>query len=132
MEELKNAIIADGKVDAAEVQQLKDVMLADGVIDRAEADVLFEINDACSDADNDPSYNDFFVESITSHVLEDEETPDVIDEAEGDWLHSKIAGDGGIDDLEQRLLLNLQSKAVEIQSDKLNSLIAMVNENANA
>jgi len=130
LEELKAAIIADGKVDAQEVQQLRDVMLADGVIDREEADILFEINDACSDADNDPSWDIFFVEAISSHVLEDEATPGIIDQAEGDYIAGKIAGDGGIDNVEQALLTNLKANATEIQSDELNKLVGMVEAQA--
>lgn len=128
LNDLKIAIIEDGKVDAAEVEQLKEVMLADGVIDRAEADILFEINDACSGNDNDPSWDDFFVKSIASHVLEDEASPGVIDETEGNWLASHIEGDGAIDDTEQKLITYLAETATEIQSEKLNKLVTMVKE----
>ena len=64
MQKLVQDIIADGIVDATEVAQLRAEFLADGVIDREEADALFAINDAVSGNDNDPSYEDFFVEAI--------------------------------------------------------------------
>lgn len=127
MNELKDAIIEDGKVDAAEVAQLKEVMLADGVIDRAEADVLFEINDACSGNDNDPAWETFFVESIASHVLEDEETPGVIDATEGDWLADHIEGDGSIDEVEQSLITYLSENSTAIESTRFTALVDMVN-----
>ena len=126
MSELKKLvtdIIADGVVDAAEVVQLETLLLADGVIDREEADALFEINDAVSGNANDASYDDFFVKAIASHILEDEETPGVIDIAEGDWLASKIEGDGTIDALEQRLLIHLETESQSIESVRLNDLI---------
>ena len=123
MKDLVESIIADGIVDAVEVQQLKDVFLADGVIDREEADALFQINDAVTGNLNHPSYEDFFVEAISSHVLEDEESPGVIDAGEGDWLASKIEGDGEVDALEKRLLLHVSEKATAVESDRLNALI---------
>jgi len=120
------AVVADGVVDAAEVNELRAVFLEDGTIDREEADALFEINDAVSGNDNDASYEPFFVETLASHVLEDEETPGVVDAAEGDWLADAIGADGDIDMAEQALLLNIKANATAIESDKLNSLIAMV------
>ena len=126
MQKLVQDIIADGIVDATEVAQLRAEFLADGVIDREEADALFAINDAVSGNDNDPSYEDFFVEAISSHVLEDEESPGVIDQEEGDWLASKIEGDGEVDALEARLLLHVEDKATGIESERLNVLISGV------
>lgn len=117
-------IIADGVVDEQEVKDMRAKYLADGVIDREEANELFEINDAVSGNANHPSYEEFFIEAISSHLLEDEDSPGVIDEAEGDWLVSKIEGDGEVDALEKRLLLHVNEKATGIESSKLADLIA--------
>lgn len=121
---LVSDVIADGTVDEAEVLKLKEEFLADGVIDREEANKLFEINDACSGNDNHPSFEEFFISAIASHVLEDESSPGVIDAEEGDWLAGKIEGDGEIDDLEAKLLTHISTEAKEIQSEKLNIMIA--------
>lgn len=126
LQELTDAIIADGVVDAAEVAQLRTEFLADGVIDREEADALFAINDAVSGNDNHESYDKFFIEAISSHVLEDEDTPGVIDADEGDWLASKIEGDGQIDGLEEMLLIHLDKESNAIESVRLNDLIESV------
>lgn len=126
MENLVKDIIADGVVDAAEVKQLEKVLFEDGKIDREEADALFAINDAVSGNANDASYKDLFVKAIASHVLEDEDTPGVIDEAEGDWLASKIEGDGEVDEVEKALLIHLEKEAEGIESVRLADLIATV------
>ena len=123
MENLVQGIVEDGVVDANEVQALREKFLADGVIDREEADALFAINDGVSGNDNHESWGDFFVEAISSHVLEDEETPGVIDE---DWLASKIEGDGQLDELEKRLLAHIEVEAKSIESSRLNALLATI------
>ncbi len=111
LSDLANAIIADGIVDAEEVKKIRERICADGVIDREEADFLFELNDAVSGHDNDPSWQELFVEAITSHVLEDEISPDVLDEDEAEYLISKIQADGKVDAAELALIVNIVSKA---------------------
>lgn len=117
------AIIADSIVDADEVEQLRTELYADGKIDKDEAEALFKINDAVSGNENDASYEKLFVDAITSYVLEDEETPGVVDEEEGAWLVSKLESDGQIDDLERKLLMNISEKATSIESPELTALI---------
>ncbi|MFT7072651.1 MAG: hypothetical protein ACJAX3_001631 [Patiriisocius sp.] len=111
LEQLKNELLADGIIDLAEVKELKEILYADGLIDTEEAEFLFEINDAVSGKENDPSWESLFIEAITSYLLEDENSPGEIDAEESEWLFEKINGDGQIDGIEKRLLLNLKSKA---------------------
>lgn len=111
LEQLKNELLADGIIDAAEVKELREILYADGLIDTEEAEFLFEINDAVSGKENDPSWENLFIEAITSYLLEDENSPGEIDAEESEWLFEKINGDGQIDGIEKRLLLNLKSKA---------------------
>ncbi len=117
---LKKAVIADGIVDAAEVEMMKKVIYGTGSgdgegVDRAEAEFLFEINDATTDNEgHDPSWKDLFVEAIAKHVLEDDESPGEIDAAESEWLISKIEGDGQYDDNEKALLAYIKENAKTI------------------
>jgi uncharacterized membrane protein YebE (DUF533 family) len=111
LSELAEAIIADGIVDADEVKKISERIYADGIIDRDEADFLFTINDAVSDHDNDPSWQKLFVDALTAHVLEDETSPDVLDDDEAQYLISKIQGDDKVDTTEQALMVNIISKA---------------------
>jgi hypothetical protein len=124
---IKSAIIEDGVVDLEEVQMLRKAIYGAGgaggaEVDRAEADLLFEINDATSGNENASEWKHFFVEALSKHVLEDEVSPNEIDDEEGDWLVSKIEGDGQLDDNEKSLLLAIKEEATSI-SGKLNSLI---------
>ena len=124
MQELVDSVVADGVVDAEEVKEIREVFYADGKIDQEEADAMFEINDAVSGAENHESYQQLFVDVLSDFVLKDEETPGVVDEAEGDYLAEKIEGAGNPDDVEKALLQNLKDNAANIQSDKLNTLIS--------
>lgn len=114
LEELKKELLADGKIDAEEVDKLREVLFADGKIDQKEADFLFEINDAVSGKSNDSSWEAFFVESISDYLLNDEKSPGVIDEDEGKWLVEKIGADGQMDDVEKQLLDNLKKNAKKV------------------
>ena len=62
------------------------------------------------------------INAITAYVLEDEMSPDVIDEDEADYLYEQINGDGQIDDTERALLENIKAKAKNFP-EKLASLL---------
>lgn len=111
LKELKESILEDGVIDAQEVKELKEVLYADGVIDKEEAEFLFELNDAVSGKENDPSWEKFFVNAISDFLLEDETSPGEIDEKEATWLLAKIQGDGQLDKIEKALLSNLKEKS---------------------
>jgi len=123
LEQLKNELLADGIIDLAEVKEIKEILYADGVIDIEEAEFLFEINDAVSGKENDPSWETLFIDTITKYLLEDENSPGEIDEEEANWLYKKIKGDGQIDGTEKNLLVNLKSKAKSFPSN-LESLLS--------
>lgn len=122
LEALKREILADGKIDAAEVEQLKKVLYADGVIDKEEANLLFDLNDIVSGKDNTPSWSAFFVTAISDYLLKDEISPDVIDEDEANWLKERIGADGKVDGVEKELLTNLIAKA-KVVPDNLKKLL---------
>jgi hypothetical protein len=120
---LEDSIIADGKVDAEEVNSLRKVLLADGKIDRQEADTLFRINDAVTNGDNDPSWSDFFAEALSDHVLKDEATPGVVSDEEASYLKSRIDTDGSVDAAERALISTLKDKAQQPIPADLQGLI---------
>lgn len=111
LNELKKELLADGIIDAAEVQTIKEVIYADGKIDKAEADFLFEINDAVPGKNNAPEWKALFVDAITSYLLEDEASPGEIDDEEAKELYDHIKGDGQVDDIERTLLESLKAKS---------------------
>lgn len=114
LQKLVASVTEDGTVDAAEVTALRSEIFADGVVDRAEANALFEINDRVSGADNVAAYQDLFVEAISSHVLNDENSPGEIDDDEAAWLIEKIEGDGTVDGVELALARNIAAKATSV------------------
>ena len=109
--QLKEELLQDGKIDAAEVKELEIVLFADGKIDTEEADFLFELNNAVSGKDNDTSWETLFIKAISSYVLEDDNSAGSIDAMEAQWLFDKINGDGTIDGVELNLLKSLQSNS---------------------
>jgi len=120
---VKEAVIADGIVDADEVEMMKKIVYGTGGaagagVDRSEAEMLFAINDACeeNDGSHDASWQAFFVEAIGKHVLEDETSPGEIDEEEADWLISQVSAQGGDDYSanEKALLSHIKANATAI------------------
>lgn len=111
---LKAEILSDGKIDSTEVAKLREILLADNKIDTEEADLLFDLNTSCSSSDNAPEWQSFFVDAISSYLLNDEHSPNVIDQVEANWLIAKIGEDGQIDKNEMALLNNLKSKATSM------------------
>jgi len=119
LESLKTTIIEDGIVDEAEVKILRKVIYGTGGgggegVDRKEADFLFEINDAVTGNANHPSWQSFFVEAITKHVLEDDVSPGEIDDDEAIWLIGKVEADGSVDEIEKVLLKSIKDNAKAI------------------
>jgi len=130
LDAVKAAVIADGVVDAEEVAMIRAVIYGEGgaagsAIDRTEADMLFDINDATTDNEgHDAGWVELFVEAISSHVLDDAESPNEIDADEGDWLVGRIEGDDTYDTNEKALLANIKAKATKIDG-KLSFKIEM-------
>ena len=119
---LKDVILEDGIIDDSEVDMIKSVVYGTGGgggegVDRAEADFLFDLNDATSGKQNCNNWKTFFVEAISKHVLEDEESPGVIDEDEATWLINRIEGDNTYDDNEKALLANIKENAKDIHQN---------------
>jgi len=112
--EVVKAILEDGVIDDAEVEQLKKRLYADGVIDKEEAESLFTINDAAKGKNNSASWTGLFAEAICDFLLKDEISPGVVDADEAAWLIEKLEGDGEIDANEKFFLKSLKEKAKEL------------------
>lgn len=122
----KNLILEDGVIDAAEVKTIKSIIYGAGgaggsKVDKKEAEWLFELNDAVSGKANHESWQALMVEAISKYVLEDETSPNEVDDAEAEWLIAKIMKDGNMDEVEKAILANIKAKATKI-STKLESL----------
>jgi len=122
----KNLILEDGIIDAAEVKTIKAIIYGAGgaggaKVDVKEAEWLFEMNDAVSGKANHESWKALMVEAITKYVLEDETSPNEVDDTEAEWLVAKIMKDGTMDEVEKAILDNIKAKATKISS-KLDTL----------
>lgn len=120
---MEKAILEDSVIDANEVANIRTVVYGLGSgsgagISRDEADFLFRLNDATSGKNNDSSWQILFVEAISKYVLEDEQSPGIVDNEEAEWLLSRIDKDGTIDENEKELLVQIKRNAKHI-ADKL-------------
>lgn len=63
-----------GRVGRAEAELMRRILYAFGgdgniAVTRAEAEVLFDINDATAEADNDPAWTDLFVKAVANCLM---------------------------------------------------------------
>ncbi|MGJ8550930.1 TerB family tellurite resistance protein [Winogradskyella wichelsiae] len=119
---LKEEILEDGIIDAAEVKEIESIIYADGKIDKEEADFLFDLNDAVSEKANHSSWKDLFIKAISSFVLDDDDSNGEIDADEASYLLEQIQGDGKLDDTEKALLESLK-KTLGVLPESLQKLL---------
>ena len=93
-----------------------------GVIAKEEVVSLSDFNRSESRNENHSSWESFFVEAITSYLLEDETSPGIVDEEEAKWLLEKIQGDEKLDNIELTLLKNLKARSKELPQSLINLL----------
>jgi len=111
-EDFKAEILEDGVIDDDEVQRIEARVYEDGKVDKEEADFLFELNDAVSGKENSPAWGKLFARAISDFVLADDDTPNVVDETEAQYIIDKIQGDGQVDDAERELLTTIKERAM--------------------
>lgn len=106
---LAKGTLTPGRVGAEEADLIRRVLYAFGgegniAVTRAEAEVLFDINDATAEADNDPAWTDLFVKALANTLMAASgyQVPsrEVALKRE-DWLSS---GAGGVGDFFARMV----------------------------
>jgi uncharacterized membrane protein len=70
----RGGALTPGKVGRDEAELIRRILYAFGgdeniAVTRAEAEVLFDINDATADAENDPAWNELFVKAIANFMM---------------------------------------------------------------
>lgn len=110
--ELRKELFADGRLSNEEVKTLRSVMYEDEGMNRTKGDFLFELKDTICKDHLPEDFAKVFVESITALLLDDEESPGEIDEAEAKWLRAKIQYKGYFDSIDDELLKNLRKKSI--------------------
>jgi hypothetical protein len=120
-------ILADGIVDADEVETLKSHIGRDWRIDRDEAELMLEINRAgLPTGQHAAGWRSLFVEALTRYVVFDLNTPGEVDPEEGDWLGARLEL-GAIGETELALMREIRKTASKV-SGRLSGLMARVGE----
>ena len=116
-----------GVIDAADVAAVEQVIYGTGgengfAIGRAEAEMLFDLNDATAEKENDPAWQDLFARAVGNYLmfprtghecarLGDAERRQAIDADEAAWL---IDRDDILHDNERALLEYIKTRATSI------------------
>jgi hypothetical protein len=98
-------------ISAEDTLQARRLAWPDGRIDSSEADIIFDLN-SCG-KDNSSEWIDFFVEAMSTYIVQQVEPRGYIDEGNAKWLMSKIDQDGRVDTLgELELLVKILEMAL--------------------
>ena len=116
LEDIRNAIVNSGSITASDVVALREIVYTDGRVEQNEAEFLFRLKKELNDLGNLKEWNSFFIQAICDFILDDERSPEAIDDIEAKWLIEQIGEDGIIDDVEQRLLKKLRKEAKRFPS----------------
>jgi hypothetical protein len=108
---IRDTIFELGHIDDSLVDSISMLIYEDGIVDTEEINHLFELNDIVSGKENSPRWKELFIKAVTQGVLEDEESPGVIDDDESAFIKNKIGNDGVVDDIELELLVNILEHA---------------------
>ena len=115
-DEILEKIMRDGVVSCSEVDALERLVKADWIVDRNEVELLFKVNKAIGDGDEHcPEWTDFFVSTVTRLIVEDLDSPGVIDQEEGDWLGNVFRENKCENASEKKLIFRIQNTTTEIQ-----------------
>ena len=116
LENIRKAIVESGSITASDVVALRDIVYTDGKVEQDEAEFLFKLRKELNDMGNLKEWNNFFIQAICDFILDDERSPEAIDDLEATWLIEQIGEDGIIDDVEQKLLKRLRKEAKRFPS----------------
>ena len=110
LQQIKMHVYEDGKIDQSEVAMLRGLVEASGASEE-EVRLLLDINNVLSGSDLNADFIDLMVGAVAGFVLGD--TNHVSDE-KLDWLEKHVLKDGAIDENEQRILREIETKAASV------------------
>jgi uncharacterized membrane protein YebE (DUF533 family) len=107
------ALLADGKIDDAEVKVIKKELYADGKIDKSEVGFLIDLRNAAqkkaAGGALSTAFENLFFKAISDNVLQD----GVISTKEANWLRKMLFADGKIDEGEKKFMKKLKAGATK-------------------
>ena len=111
-QDLRKRIFANGKITDDDVTLLREVLLSDQGMTREKGNFLFDIKDSTKRNNQCDAFKDFFVESITTLLIDDDDSPGEISDDEAKWLRAKIRLKGFTDKTDDLLISNLKRKSI--------------------
>lgn len=116
LKEIRKDAIEIGYIDQSIIDRLQEEIQADQQISLEEANFLFTIKKQFANKKNSPNWRTFFIDTITRFLLEDEDSPGVVDEQEAQWLRAHIQSQGSLDRTDQLLLSELRTRSINYPS----------------
>ncbi|MBO4645109.1 MAG: YqhA family protein [Bacteroidales bacterium] len=110
--ELRKTFFKDGNFGDVEVKRLQEFLYDEEGMTREKGDFLFELKDVISPEKQSVSFKRLFVKAICELLLEDEDSPGEIDDAEAKWLRGRMQKKGFLDKTDRKLLSSLRQKAI--------------------
>lgn len=110
---LVSAIGGDGRISAEEILELRRLGWADGKMDPEEAEALFTANDGCAAPTSE--WCDFFVEALSTFIVQTVEPKGYVDDEMADELITRIDKDGRVGSMaELELLIRVSELAANV------------------
>ena len=116
LKEIRKDAIEIGYIDQSIIDRLQEEIQSDQQISLEEANFLFTIKKQFANKKNSPNWRTFFIDTITRFLLEDEDSPGVVDEQEAQWLRAHIQSQGSLDRTDQLLLSELRTRSINYPS----------------
>jgi hypothetical protein len=111
LQEIEQAILANGRVDGPELEALRHKLYAGGKIERRDADFLVELHKRVQHMT--PAFEKFFYQAIKDYIL----AHGRIDAEETTWLRQMLFADGKIKDEERKFLHELKGEAKKVSPE---------------
>ena len=90
--DIAGQLARNGVITAQDIQTLRRSVWADGEIDASEADAIFTLNDLITTPI--PEWSVFFIEALSSWLVDQEQPRGYIDERQAAWLTNRIGRAG--------------------------------------
>lgn len=117
LEIIKQNILTNGCITPSDIPDLRKIVYRDGRVCRKEADFLFDVRKDLLNFDNLKEWDDFFIQAICDHMLDDPTSHNTINSEKVSWLIERIGEDKYIDEVEQELLHRLSIKTKHLPSN---------------
>ncbi len=108
LRQIEQKILANGRVDTAELEVLRQQLYAGGKVNRRGADFLVELHKRVQHMT--PAFEHFFYQAIKNHILGNGR----IDAEETAWLRRMLFADGKFKDEERKFLHELKGEAKQV------------------